>query len=216
MGVAIAQYLRVVQSPAVSNENEQIPQRPARVVCVCGGVGEANEAVLGVHVVEEALLVGAQLPNHPPVAYVFHWRDWRLWCVVDLATAANALCDEEASLSDVVAVLERLHCIDQVRGLAWTQLARLADLLPMWIGLYGGEAEVVCELVLLQVGEDDGGEGGEEGGALVYRAVVDGVPYLQASVWNRRGRGQGVLSGRIARARQGGRGSCSPRWCCSS
>jgi hypothetical protein len=43
--------------------------------------------------------------------------------------------------------------------------------------LYRGKAEVVCELVLLEVREDDGCEGGEKGGAFVYRAVVYRFPY---------------------------------------
>ena len=37
---------------------------------------------------------------------------------------------------------------------------------------------MICKLVLLEVGEDDGCERGEEGGTLVYGAVVDSVPYL--------------------------------------
>jgi hypothetical protein len=51
-------------------------------------------------------------------------------------------------------------------------------LLPRGIRLYRGEAKVVCELVLFQVREDDGSEGGEEGRAFVYGAVVDGFPDL--------------------------------------
>jgi hypothetical protein len=37
---------------------------------------------------------------------------------------------------------------------------------------------VVSKSILLEVCEDDGCEGGKEGGALVYRAVVDRFPYL--------------------------------------
>jgi len=40
---------------------------------------------------------------------------------------------------------------------------------------------VVCELVLFQVGKNDGGKGGKEGGTFVDGAVVDGVPYLGCS-----------------------------------
>lgn len=47
---------------------------------------------------------------------------------------------------------------------------------------------MVCELVLLEVGEDDGCEGGEEGGAFVYRAVVDSIPYLCRVSFDRRER----------------------------
>jgi hypothetical protein len=46
--------------------------------------------------------------------------------------------------------------------------------------LYRRKAEVVCELVLLQVREDDGGEGGEQGGTFVYGAVVYRFPYLSS------------------------------------
>ena len=66
--------------------------------------------------------------------------------------------------------------------LACAQLTHLTDLLPLRVGLNRGETEVVCELVLFQVREDDGCEGGEERRAFVYRAVVDRVPYLPASV----------------------------------
>jgi hypothetical protein len=41
---------------------------------------------------------------------------------------------------------------------------------------------MVGKSILLEVCEDDGCEGGEEGGALVYRAVVDRFPYLISSV----------------------------------
>ena len=37
---------------------------------------------------------------------------------------------------------------------------------------------MVCEFVFLEVREDDGCEGGKERGALVDRAIVNGVPYL--------------------------------------
>ncbi len=66
--------------------------------------------------------------------------------------------------------------------LSRAQLSCVAKLLPRRVGLDGGKAKVVGELVLFEVGEDDGGEGGEQRGALIYRAVVDGVPYLQQSV----------------------------------
>lgn len=38
---------------------------------------------------------------------------------------------------------------------------------------------MVRELVFLEVCEDDGGKGGEEGGTFVDGAVVDSVPYLK-------------------------------------
>ena len=56
-----------------------------------------------------------------------------------------------------------------------------AYLLPLRVRLNGGKAEVVCELVLFQVGKNDGGKGGKEGGTFVDGAVVDGVPYLGCS-----------------------------------
>lgn len=37
---------------------------------------------------------------------------------------------------------------------------------------------MICELVLLQIGKGDGGEGGQEGGAGVDGAVIDRIPYL--------------------------------------
>ena len=43
--------------------------------------------------------------------------------------------------------------------------------------MYRGKAEVVCELVLFEVRENDGCEGGEQRRAFVYRAVVYRFPY---------------------------------------
>lgn len=160
--VAVAEDLDVAQLPAVADEDEQVAQRPAGVVFVCRRVGEADEAVLGVDVVEEALFVLAQLADHPRMPYVFHGRDWRLGCVVRLGAPAKTLCEEEASLAHIAAVLERLHSVDEVCRLSRGQPACRAELLPRRVGLDGGEAKVVGELVLFEVGEDDGGEGGEE------------------------------------------------------
>ena len=79
-----------------------------------------------------------------------------------VASAAHALRDEEASLPHITAVLERLHCIYQMCCLSRAQLGDVADQLPRRIGLDCRKPEVVGELVLFEIGEDDGGEGGEE------------------------------------------------------
>jgi hypothetical protein len=67
------------------------------------------------------------------------------------------------------------------------QSSRLTYLLPRRIGLYCREPKVVRELVLFEVGKDDGCEGGEEGGTLVYGAVMDRFPYLSGLVGSRLG-----------------------------
>lgn len=46
----------------------------------------------------------------------------------------------------------------------------------------GREAEMICKFVLLQVGKEDGVEGGEKGWTRIYRSVHDCFPYLITSI----------------------------------
>jgi hypothetical protein len=93
------------------------------------------------------------------------------------------LRQEEAPLSNVRAVSPCLYRVYQVCCLTSVHPRRFSYLLPWGIRLYCWEAEVVCELVLLEVREDDGCEGGEEGWAFVYRAVVNSFPDLFPFSW---------------------------------
>jgi hypothetical protein len=56
MGISEAQYLDLLKSPTMPNQDQQIPQHPAWIVRVRRRVRESNEAIFWVNILEEALL----------------------------------------------------------------------------------------------------------------------------------------------------------------
>lgn len=101
-----------MQVPSVPYEDEEITKRPSWVCLVRRGVCETYEAVLAVHLVEEALFISIEPANPPCVAKLLQGCDWRLWPVFAVAASADALGEEEASLAHVGTISPCLYRVD--------------------------------------------------------------------------------------------------------
>lgn len=139
MHVAIAQNPQLPQSPPLPHQNQQIPQRPSRVIFILRGVHEGDKPILRLDIIREKPRLTFVIPQAP-----------------DFIVISHALYEEEPTLARIRPVSPGIDLFHQRCGLHLIEPLNRADQRPSRRRRKGGEREEVVELVFLEVcvGED--------------------------------------------------------------